>query len=62
MFGLNEHICFMFLFATGYGAEFVSMLMFFLAHFRCMCMRVLIADGPNVCPVGLLVRKTARTD
>ena len=42
-----SNICFLFFFATGYGAEFVSMLMWFahfFAHFHCICMRVLIAD------------------
>ena len=41
-----SHICFLFFFATGYGAEFVSMLMwfaFFFARVYCICMRVLIA-------------------
>ena len=57
-------MCLLFFFATGYGAEFGSMLMWFafFAHVYCICMRVLIADEPKVCPVGLLVRKTARKD
>ena len=50
------------LFAKGYGAELLSVLMLFacfavfLKKGNWICMCVLIADEPKVCPIGLLFR------